>query len=85
MDRRGRGASGDTQPYAIEREYEDVAAVVDAIDQPVSLLGHSTAAWYGSTGQGANRRFRAPQEGHVSAATTTPPSPRRSEAETRQG
>jgi pimeloyl-ACP methyl ester carboxylesterase len=31
MDRRGSGASGDTAPYAIEREFEDVAAVVDAV------------------------------------------------------
>ena len=31
MDRRGRGASGDTLPYAIEREFEDVAAVADAL------------------------------------------------------
>ena len=31
MDRRGRGASGDSPDYAIEREYEDVAAVIDAI------------------------------------------------------
>lgn len=31
MDRRGRGGSGDAQGYAIEREYEDVAAVVDAL------------------------------------------------------
>jgi pimeloyl-ACP methyl ester carboxylesterase len=31
MDRRGRGASGDGPEYALEREYEDVAAVVDAI------------------------------------------------------
>ncbi|QRN80046.1 MAG: alpha/beta fold hydrolase [Nocardiopsis sp. BM-2018] len=31
MDRRGRGASGDAAAYAIEREYEDVAAVIDAI------------------------------------------------------
>ena len=29
IDRRGRGASGDTPPYAIEREFEDVAAVVE--------------------------------------------------------
>ena len=41
MDRRGRGSSGDTQPYAIEREYEDVAALVDSIPEPVNLLGHS--------------------------------------------
>ncbi len=31
MDRRGRGASGDHPDYRVEREYEDVAAVVDAI------------------------------------------------------
>jgi pimeloyl-ACP methyl ester carboxylesterase len=31
MDRRGRGASGDHPDYALEREYEDVAAVIDAI------------------------------------------------------
>jgi pimeloyl-ACP methyl ester carboxylesterase len=31
MDRRGRGASGDASSYSIEREYEDVAAVIDAI------------------------------------------------------
>jgi pimeloyl-ACP methyl ester carboxylesterase len=31
MDRRGRGASGDHPDYSIEREYEDVAAVVDAV------------------------------------------------------
>lgn len=43
-DRRGRGPSGDTLPYAIEREFEDIAAVVDAIDEPVNLLGHSYGA-----------------------------------------
>jgi pimeloyl-ACP methyl ester carboxylesterase len=45
IDRRGRGASGDGPSYAIEREYEDVAAVVDAIAArtggPVDVLGHS--------------------------------------------
>lgn len=45
MDRRGSGASGDTAPYAIEREFEDVAAVVDAVAArtggPVALWGHS--------------------------------------------
>jgi pimeloyl-ACP methyl ester carboxylesterase len=40
IDRRGRGASGDTQPYAIEREFEDVAAVADALG-PMCVLGHS--------------------------------------------
>ena len=30
-DRRGRGDSGDTQPYAIEREIEDLAAMIGAV------------------------------------------------------
>jgi pimeloyl-ACP methyl ester carboxylesterase len=44
MDRRGRGASGDGPVYSIEREFEDVAAVVDAAGGPVHLLGHSYGA-----------------------------------------
>lgn len=42
VERRGRGKSGDTKPYAIEREFDDVAAVVGSIGEPVSLLGHSS-------------------------------------------
>ncbi|WP_121743549.1 alpha/beta fold hydrolase [Natronorubrum halophilum] len=41
MDRRGHGESGDIEEYALEREFEDVAAVVNAIDEPVHLFGHS--------------------------------------------
>jgi pimeloyl-ACP methyl ester carboxylesterase len=41
IDRRGRGVSGDANVYALEREFEDVTAVVDAIAGPVDLLGHS--------------------------------------------
>ncbi len=45
IDRRGRGASGDTQPYAIEREFEDVAAVAEALANdeggPIDVVGHS--------------------------------------------
>ena len=44
MDRRGRGDSGDAARYAIEREFEDVAAVVDSIGKGVDLLGHSYGA-----------------------------------------
>jgi len=44
VDRRGRGQSGDVEPYTIEREYEDVVAVVDSIAGPVNLLGHSYGA-----------------------------------------
>lgn len=48
MDRRGFGASGDAPGYAIERDFEDVAAVVDAVAArtggPVALFGHSYGA-----------------------------------------
>jgi pimeloyl-ACP methyl ester carboxylesterase len=44
IDRRGRGESGDTTEYALEREAEDIAAVVDSIDKAVVLLGHSYGA-----------------------------------------
>ena len=45
MDRRGRGGSSDSPTYDLMREAEDVAAVVEAIGEPVFLLGHS----YGAT------------------------------------
>ena len=41
LDRRGRGESGDTLPYSIQREFEDVAAAVDMFGRPVDVLGHS--------------------------------------------
>jgi pimeloyl-ACP methyl ester carboxylesterase len=44
VDRRGRGGSGDSDDYAIEREFEDIVAVVDSIGEPVNLLGHSYGA-----------------------------------------
>ncbi len=45
IDRRGRGASGDTEPYAIEREAEDIVALarhlVARTGGPVDVIGHS--------------------------------------------
>jgi pimeloyl-ACP methyl ester carboxylesterase len=43
-DRRGRGDSTDTQPYAIEREVEDIEALIDAAGGRASLYGHSSGA-----------------------------------------
>jgi pimeloyl-ACP methyl ester carboxylesterase/AcrR family transcriptional regulator len=40
-DRRGRGRSGNTEPYDVEREVEDLLAVLSKIDEPAHLLGHS--------------------------------------------
>ena len=41
IDRRGRGQSGDSDDYALEREFEDVAAVVEWAGEAVHVLGHS--------------------------------------------
>ncbi|MEY7848792.1 alpha/beta fold hydrolase [Natrarchaeobius sp. A-rgal3] len=46
IERRGRGESGDAVEYELKRESEDVAAVVNSIDEPVTLLGHSGGALY---------------------------------------
>lgn len=40
--RRGRGDSGDTQPYAVQREVEDLAAVIDAAGGRTHLFGASS-------------------------------------------
>ena len=45
MDRRAHGASGDTLPYGLQKEVEDVVAVVAAQPAgPVFVLGHSFGA-----------------------------------------
>lgn len=43
-DRRGRGDSGDSAPYAVEREIEDLEAVLDAAGGPAFVFGHSSGA-----------------------------------------
>lgn len=41
-DRRGRGDSGDTAPYAIAREVEDLAALITEVGGTASLFGMSS-------------------------------------------
>ena len=41
LDRRGRGESQDGNPYELEREFEDVAAVVREAGPGAMLFGHS--------------------------------------------
>ncbi|WP_412747164.1 alpha/beta fold hydrolase [Krasilnikovia sp. MM14-A1004] len=41
-DRRARGRSGDTRPYAIERELEDLAALIDVAGGRAALFGYSS-------------------------------------------
>ncbi|HEV7957029.1 MAG TPA: alpha/beta hydrolase, partial [Marisediminicola sp.] len=47
VDRRGRGDSTDTAPYAPEREGEDLAAVIGAIGGEAAFYGHSSGAAIG--------------------------------------
>lgn len=44
FDRRGRGQSGDTGPYEVGREVDDIAALIQAAGGSASLYGHSSGA-----------------------------------------
>ena len=46
-DRRGRGDSGDTPPYAVDREVDDIEALVDEAGGAAFLYGHSSGAALG--------------------------------------
>lgn len=43
-DRRGRGASGDTAPYSVEREVEDIDALIEAAGGSAAVFGYSSGA-----------------------------------------
>ena len=43
-DRRGRGESGDTAPYAVEREVEDLEALITEAGGSAFVFGHSSGA-----------------------------------------
>ncbi|MGP3920116.1 alpha/beta fold hydrolase [Nonomuraea sp. 10N515B] len=43
-DRRGRGDSGDTAPYAVQREIEDLAALITEAGGAAAVYGHSSGA-----------------------------------------
>ena len=79
MDRRGRGGSGDSPEYAVAREYEDVAAVVDTVaaarGATVDEYGHSfggSCALGGATLTSKVRRL-AVYERPVSSTTDVSP------------
>jgi pimeloyl-ACP methyl ester carboxylesterase len=65
-DRRGRGGSGDTQPYAVERETEDLAAVIAG-------AGGSAAAFGGSSGAGLALRAAVQNPAITRLALWEPP------------
>ncbi len=74
IDRRGRGASGDGPAYAIEREFEDLVAVVEPLAAfaagPVDVVGHSLG---GRIALGASLRTEA--IGRIVAYESAPSDP----------
>jgi len=78
VDRRGRGASGDADAYAVEGEFEDMAAVVDVVTAeagPVDLLGHSFGGLcaLGAALRTPNIRRLIVYEGAPAGVLTVPP------------
>ena len=62
MDRRGRGSSGDAEPYELSQEFEDVAAVAaslaDRDGSPPDVFGHSYGALCSLGAASAGAPFR---------------------------
>ena len=44
VDRRGRGDSGDTPPYAVDREIDDLDALIHAVGGSAAVFGYSSGA-----------------------------------------
>src|SRR5213596_1844392 len=63
LDRRGRGDSGDGLDYSLERELDDVMAVIESAGEPVNLFGPGFGALV------ASRRACAPRTSASSGCT----------------
>lgn len=74
-DRRGRGGSGDTPPYASEREIEDLHAVMAATGGTADVFGHSSGASLAleAVRQGLPARRLALYEAPMVVDNTRPP------------
>jgi pimeloyl-ACP methyl ester carboxylesterase len=59
VDRRGRGLSGPGDPHSLDREVEDVAAVVASLDEPPHLVGFSYGAVIALAAAGAGVPVRS--------------------------
>lgn len=75
-DRRARGDSGDTAPFAPEREAEDLAAVIAFAGGPTAVLGHSSGAvlalYAASLGTGVRHLFLSEPPFHFGEGDPAP-------------
>jgi alpha-beta hydrolase superfamily lysophospholipase len=76
-DRRARGDSGDTAPFTVEREYDDLAAVIEAAGGSACLYGTSGGAAIAleaaARGLGATRLGLWEPPYHLDDEATRPP------------
>lgn len=74
MDRRGRGSSGDGDDYSMDLEADDVEAVLEAVGDPVHLVGHSFGASLGLfvAARGARLRSLVAYEPPIATERHTP-------------
>ena len=60
LSTRGRGLSSDNADHSRERQFEDVAAYVESIDEPAGVFGHSSGALWALGGAAlSSARVRA--------------------------
>jgi pimeloyl-ACP methyl ester carboxylesterase len=78
-DRSGRGRSGDTQPWALDREVEDVAELIKAAGGAAALCTNSSGG--GHRYGGRHRRRRCHRSGPLRAAVLRRPKLRHASAD----
>jgi pimeloyl-ACP methyl ester carboxylesterase len=83
-DRRARAGSGDTKPYAPQREAEDLAAVIAAAGGAAAAVGHSSGAvlalYAASLGVPVGRLFLSEPPFHFGEDEPAPDLPERLQA-----
>ena len=79
-DRRGRGDSGDTLPYAVDREIEDIRALIEVAGGTAALYGHSCGAGLAGRGAAARRQRQQGRPVRTALQRRSPPPGRRGAA-----
>ena len=72
-DRRGRGESGDTPPYRVEREVEDLAALIEDAGEPALVCGLSSGAVLALDAAAAGSRCSSRRSSSTTAARPSRP------------
>lgn len=72
FDRRGRGESTDTKPYAVEREIEDIEALIDKAGGRAYLYGSSSGASLATLPKTIESKITKCVEGPISAMSPSP-------------